>query len=178
MNISSNFNRRQVTVWGLRSSYKDIVQREHRSDSLCSEMIGMADKAMQIYASMIGLLLLLPPISSLSPYRSDIYKHDLVETLKQDCLHYVDSPHVRSLCLHTLWISLFSSININNTCMFSLFRPEPDMSISYEIFYQRAVHDGGCCSNPGNLQRQATVLFRLFVGGATVYLILILISVC
>ncbi|KAG4945153.1 hypothetical protein AAZX31_15G026900 [Glycine max] len=96
MNISSNFNRRQVTVWGLRSSYKDIVQREHRSDSLCSEMIGMADKAMQIYASMIGLLLLLPPISSLSPYRSDIYKHDLVETLKQDCLHYVDSPHART----------------------------------------------------------------------------------
>ncbi|KAH1207606.1 hypothetical protein GmHk_15G042665 [Glycine max] len=87
---------RQVTVWGLRSSYKDIVQREHRSDSLCSEMIGMADKAMQIYASMIGLLLLLPPISSLSPYRSDIYKHDLVETLKQDCLHYVDSPHART----------------------------------------------------------------------------------
>ena len=160
--------------------FSEALEKGLKPDTrLCSEMIGaylqlgMADKAMQIYASMKE-----DWACSSSPdkftftilirYLQKNGQHELAETLKQDCLHYVDSPdkflqqlqqkQVRSLFLHTPWICLFSSININNTCMCSLFRPERDMSISYEIFYQRAVHGGGCCNNPGNLQQQANSL--------------------
>ncbi|XP_014622825.1 pentatricopeptide repeat-containing protein At3g06430, chloroplastic-like isoform X2 [Glycine soja] len=84
--------------------FSEALEKGLKPDTrLCSEMIGaylqlgMADKAMQIYASMKE-----DWACSSSPdkftftilirYLQKNGQHELAETLKQDCLHYVDSP--------------------------------------------------------------------------------------